>query len=195
MSDFRQPDRIPWRARPWLPSVLAIALCALLLANWLSPVGFRLIQRSLDAPVLFGTLSLLAACAFTSGRRIRRTWQRLLVRSLGAMVCVLAVPVGCTSFVFRVDALPLAKITVRSDRVVAYRMAGGAVGPHYTEFREERSVLPGVLLARVVGYIPDLGSVALSVASVSTLRVVVEDDAEGGTQYLFECPVTPLLPW
>jgi hypothetical protein len=167
----------------------------MLLANWLSPVGFRLNQRSLDALVLFGTLSLLSACVFTSGRRIRTTWQRLMVRSLGAMVFVLAVPVGCTSFVFRVDALPVAEITVRSDRVVAYWMAGGAIGPHYTEFREERSVLPGVLLARVVGYIPDVGSVTLSFTSGSTLRAVVADDAEGGTQYLFERPVTPLLPW
>lgn len=194
MPEVSQPARIPWHARPWLPSVLAITLCALLLANWLSPVGFRLNQRSLNAPVLFGTLSLLAACAFTSGRRIRTTWQRLLVRSLGAMVCVLAVPVGCTSFVFRVDGLPVAEIAVRSDRVVAYWMSGGAVGPHYTEFREERSVLPGVLLARVVGYIPDLGSVTLSVTSGSTLIAVVADDAEGGTRHLFECPLTPLLP-
>jgi hypothetical protein len=195
MPDVRQRARIPWHGRPWLPSVLALALCALLVANWLSPVGFRLNQRSLDALVLFGTLSLLSACAFTSGRRMRTTWQRLLVRSLGAMVCLLAVPAGCISFVFRVDALPVAEIVVRSDRVVAYWMVGGAVGPHYTEFREERSVLPGVLLARVVGYSPDIGSVTLSVTSGSTLRAVIADDAEVGTQHLFECPVAPLLPW
>ena len=111
------------------------------------------------------------------------------------MVCVLAVPAGCTSFVFRLDALPVAEITVRSDRVVAYWMVGGAVGPHYTEFREERSVLPGVLLARVVGYSPDIGSVRLSVTSGNTLRAVIADDTEVGTQHLFECPVAPLLPW
>jgi hypothetical protein len=87
------------------------------------------------------------------------------------------------------------EIVVGSDRVVAYWMVGGAVGPHYTEFREERSVLPGVLLARVVGYSPDVGSVTLLVASGSTLRAVAADDAEGGTQHLFECPVVPLLPW
>ena len=92
MPDLRQRVRIPWHTRPWLPSVLALALCALLLANWLSPVGLRLNQRSLDSLVLFGTLSLLSACAFMRGRRMRTTWQRLLVRSLGAVVCVLAVP-------------------------------------------------------------------------------------------------------
>jgi hypothetical protein len=42
------------------------------------------------------------------------TLQRLLVRSLGAMVCVLAVLAGCISFVFRVNALSVAKILVRS---------------------------------------------------------------------------------
>jgi hypothetical protein len=110
------------------------------------------------------------------------------------MVCVLAVFAGGISFVFRVDAFPVAEIVVRSDRVVAYWMVGGAVGPHYTEFREERSVLPGVLLARVVGYSPDVGSVTLSVASGSILRAVVADDAEGGTQHLLEFPVAPLLP-
>ena len=56
-------------------------------------------------------------------------------------------------------------------------------------------MLPGVLLARVVGYIPDLGSVTLSVTSGSTLRAAVADDTEGGTRHLFECPLTPLLPW
>jgi hypothetical protein len=195
MPDVRQRALVPWHARPWLPSVLALALCALLLANWLSPVGFRLNQRSLDALVLFGTLALLSAWAFTSGRRMRTTWQRLLLRSLGAMVCVLAVFAGGISFVFRVDAVPVAEIVVGPDRVVAYWMVGGAVGPHYTEFREERSVLPGVLLARVVGYSSDVGSVTLLVASGSTLRAVVADDAEGGKQHLFECPVAPLLPW
>jgi hypothetical protein len=102
---------------------------------------------------------------------MRTTWQRLLVRSLGAMVCVLAVPAGCTSFVFRVDALTVAEIVVRSDRVVAYWMVGGAFGPHYTEFREERSVLPGVLLARVVGYSPAVGSVIQSNSVKSTAHV------------------------
>ena len=194
MPDVRQSNRIPWHARPWLPSVLALALCALLLANWFSPVGFRLNQRSLDALVLFSALSLLSAWASTSGRRMRTTWQRLLVRSLGAIILVPAILAGCISFVFRVDALPVAKIVVGSDRVVAYSIAGGTVGPHYTEFREERSVLPGILLARVVGYSPDIGRVALSVTSGGTLRAVVADDAEGGARYLFEFPVTPLLP-
>jgi hypothetical protein len=113
-------------------------------------------------------------------------WQRLLVRSLGAIIFVLASLAGCISFVFRVDALPVAEIVVGSDRVVAYSMAGGAAGPHYTEYREERSVLPGILLARVVGYSPDIGRVALSVTSGGTLRTVVVDDAEGGERHLFE---------
>ena len=195
MPDVRQRSRSPWHARPWLPSVLALALCALLLANWLSPVGFRLNRRSLDALVLFSALSLISAWASTSGRWMHITWQRLLVRSLGAIIFVPAVLAGCISFVFRVDALPVAEIVVGSDRVVAYWMVGGAVGPHYTEFREERSVLPGVLLARVVGYSHDIGRVALSVTSGSTLRAVVGDDAEGGARHLFECPVAPLLPW
>jgi hypothetical protein len=98
------------------------------------------------------------------------TLQRLLVRSLGAMVCVLAVLAGCISFVFRVNALPVAKILVRSDTVVAYWMVGGAVGPHYTEFRDERSALPGVLLARVIGYSANIGSVVLSVTAGNTPR-------------------------
>ena len=123
------------------------------------------------------------------------TLQRLLVRSLGAMVCVLAVLAGCISFVFRVNALPVAKILVRSDTVVAYWIVGGAVGPHYTEFRDERSVLPGVLLARVIGYSANIGSVVLSVTAGNTLSAVVADDTEGGTRHLFECPVVPLLPW
>jgi hypothetical protein len=195
MPDVRQRNRIPWHARPWLSSVLALALCALLLANWLSPVGFRLNRRSLDAPVLFSALSLLSAFASTSGRRMRTTWQRLLVRPLGALICVLAVLAGCISFLFQVDALPIAEIVVRSDRVVAYWMVGGAVGPHYTEFREEQSVLPGILLARVVGYSPNIGSVTLSVTSGSTLRAVVADDAGGGARHLFESRVAPLLPW
>jgi len=175
--------------------VLALALCALLLANWLSPVGFRLNPRSFDSRVLFSTLCLLSACGFRSGRRIATTWQRLSVRSLGALVCMLAVPAGCTSLVFRVDALPVADIAVRSDRVIAYWMAGGAVGPHYTEFRQERAVLPGIVLARVLGYSPDIGSVTLSVSSGGTVTAVVTDDAGVGAQNLFEYPVTPLLPW
>jgi hypothetical protein len=145
--------------------------------------------------VLVGALCLLSAWAFTSGRRTPTTWQRLLVRSLGAIVFVLAVPAGCIGFVFRVEALPVAEIVVRSDRVVAYWVVGGAVGPHYTEFREERSMLPGVLLVRVVGYSHDVGSVKFSVTSGSTLRAVVTDDAERGTPHLFEFPVAPLLPW
>jgi len=195
MPEVRQRTRIPRRARLWLPSAFALAVCALLLANWLSPVGFRLNQRSLDAPVLFGALSFLSALASKSGQRMRTTWQRLLLRSMGALICVLAILAGCISFFFRVDALPVAEILVRSDRVVAYRMVGGAVGPHYTEFREERSVLPGVLLARIVGYCPEVGSVTLSVTSENTLRAVVADDAEGAARDLFECPVVPLLPW
>jgi len=195
MPDFRQRVRTPWNTRPWLPSILALALCVLFLANWLSPVGFRLHQRSLDSPVLFGALCLLSAYAFTSGRRLGSTWQRLFVQSLGAVVCVLAVPAGCSRVVFRVDAFPVADITVRSDRVVAYWMAGGAVGPHYTEFRQERAVLPGVVLARVLGDSPDIGSVTLSVSSGGTVTAVVTDDADVGAQNLFEYPVTPLLPW
>jgi hypothetical protein len=84
---------------------------------------------------------------------------------------------------------------VRPDRVVAYWMVGGALGPHYTEFREERSVLPGVLLARIVGYSPEVGSVTLSVTSENRLRAVVADDAGGAVRDLCECPVVPLLPW
>jgi len=85
MPEVRQRTRIPRRARLWLPSVVALAVCALLLANWLSPVGFRLNQRFLDAPVLFGALLLLSAFASKSGQRMRETWQRLLLRSLGAL--------------------------------------------------------------------------------------------------------------
>ena len=181
--------------RLWLPGTLALALCVFLLANWISPLGFRLNERSLDAPVLFGTLSLLSACAFMMGRQVGTTWQRLLTRSLGALVFVLAVPVGCTSFVFRIDALPVAHISVGSDRVVAYWMVGGAMGPHYTQFREERSVVPGLLLARVVGYSPYIGDVTLSVNFGNTLRAVVAEDTERGSRHLFECRVAPLLPW
>lgn len=195
MPDLRQHVPIPWHIRPWLPGVFALTLCALLLANWLGPVGFRLHQRSLDSPVLFGALCLLSAYAFIRGRRIGSTWQRLSVRSLGAIVCMLAVPAGCASLVFRVDALPVADIAVRSDRVVAYWMAGGAVGPHYTEFRQERAVLPGVVLARVLGYSPDIGSVTVSVSSRGTVTAVVTDDADVGAQNLFEYSATPLLPW
>lgn len=126
---------------------------------------------------------------------MRTTWQLFLMRSLGTIVCVLAILAGCISCVFWVDAFPVAEIVVRSDRVVAYWMVGGAVGPHYTEFREERSVLPGVLLERVVGYSPAVGDVTLSVTSKGTLRAVVEDDTAGGTQHVVECAVTPLLPW
>ena len=195
MPDLPEHVRIRSHSWPWLPSVLALAFCALLLANWLSPVGFRIHPRSLDSPVLFGALCLLSAYALTSGRQLGSTWQRLSVSSLGAIVCVLAVPAGCASFVFRVDALPVADIAVRSDRVVAYWMAGGAVGPHYTEFRQERAVLPGVVLARVLGDSPDIGNVTLSVSSGGTVTAVVSDDTDVGAQNLFEYPVTPLLPW
>ena len=195
MPEVRQRMRIPRRARQWLPGVVALAVCALLLANWLSPVGFRLNQRSLDAPVLFGALFLLAALASKSGQRMRETWQRVLLRSLGALLCVFAILAGCVSFFFRVDALPVAEILVWPDRVVAYWMVGGAVGPHYTELREERSVLPGVLLARIVGYSPEVGSVTLSVTADNRLRAVVADDAGGAVRDRFECPVVALLPW
>jgi hypothetical protein len=114
---------------------------------------------------------------------------------LGTLVFVLAVPVGYTSFVFRVDALPVADVSVGSDRVVAYWMVGGAVGPQYTEFREERSVLPGLLLARVIGYIPYIGDVTLSADFANTLRAVVAEDTERGSLHHFECRVAPLLPW
>jgi len=175
-------------------AALALALCALLLANWLSPIGFRFSERSVDAPVFFIALSVLSARAFMMGSQIRPTWQRLLMRSLGALVFALAVPVGCTTFIFRVDALPVADVSVGSDRVVAYWMVGGAMGPHYTEFRQERSVLPGLLLAGVVGYSPYIGDVALSVNPGNTLRGVIADDTEG-SPHRFECRVAPLLPW
>ena len=181
--------------RLWLPGALALTFCALLLANWLSPVGFRLKERFMDAPVLFGTLSLLSAYAFMRGRQIRTTWRRLLMRALGALVFVLVVLVGCTTFVFRVDALPVADISVGYDRVVAYWMVGGAMGPHYTEFREERSVVPGLLLARVVGYSPYIGDVTLSLNFGNTLQAVVAEDTERGSLHPFECRVAPLLPW
>jgi hypothetical protein len=125
---------------------------------------------------------------------MRETWQRVLLISLGALICVFAFLAGCISSFFRVDALPVAEILVQPDRV-AYWMVGGAVGPHYTEFREERSVLPGVLLARVVGYSPEVGSVTLSVTSDNRLLAVVADDAGGAVWDLLECPVVPLLPW
>src|SRR4051794_15565191 len=108
MPNFSQRVRNSWQTRPWLPSILALAFCALLLANWFSPVGFRLHPRSVDSPVLFGALCLLSVYAFTSGRRLSSTWQRLSVSSLGAIVCVLAVPAGCASLLFRVDALSVA---------------------------------------------------------------------------------------
>jgi hypothetical protein len=107
----------------------------------------------------------------------------------------LELDVSIGEFAGDADVVRVGTVVAGSDRVVAYSMVGGAVGPHYTEFREERSVLPGILLARVVGYSPDIGRVALSVTSGGTLRAAVADDAEGGARYLFEFPVTRLLPW
>lgn len=181
--------------RPWLPGVLALALCALLVVNWIGPVGFRLHERSLDAPVLFGTLSLLSACGLATARHVRKTWQRQLLRSLCALTFVPAVCVGCISVVFRVDALPVAHTSVGSDRVVAYWRSGGAVGPHFTEFREERSIAPGLLLTRALGDSPYIGDVTLSIVSGNTLRAVVAYDTERGSRDRFECRVVPLLPW
>jgi hypothetical protein len=179
----------------WLPGVLALALCVLLLINWLSPVGFRLNERSFDGPVLFGTLFLLSAWAIVKGRQFRPSWQSLLVRLIGVSIFVLAIPAGCTSLFFRVAALPVAHISYGSDRVTAYWMTGGAVGPHYTEFREERPIVPGLLLARVVGYSPYIGEVTLSVSHGNTFRAVVSDGPRGASPDLFECSVTALLPW
>ena len=195
MPTLTKHGRVCSRSRPWLSSVLALAFCALVVANWLAPVGFRIRPRSVDSPGLFGALCLLSVYAFTSGRRLSSTWQRLSVSSLSAIVCVLAVPTGCASFVFRLDALPVADIAVRSDRVVAYWMAGGAFGPHYTEFRQERAVLPGIVLARVLGYSPNIGSVTLSVSSGGTVTAVTTDDGDVGAQTRVSYPVTPLLPW
>lgn len=181
--------------RRWLPGVLALALCAMLFANWITPVGFRLHERSLDAPVLFGTLSLLSACTFVTGRQIRKAWQRRLLRSLGVLIFVPAACTGCINSVFHVAALPVADISVGSDTVVAYWIEGGAVGPHFTEFREERSVAPGLLLVRVLGDSPYIGAVTLSVVSENTVRAVVAYDRERGSRDRFECRVVPLLPW
>jgi hypothetical protein len=178
-----------------VPVVLALALCALLLINWVSPLGFRFTERSLDAPVLFGALSLLSAFAVLRGGQIRRTWLRLLVRTAGVSILMLAIPSGCTRCVFWIDALPVAHLSIGSDRVVAYLMAGGAVGPHYTEFREERPVVPGLVLARVVGYSPYIGDVTLAVSDGNSLRAVVSEDTEGGSPHVFEYQVAPLLRW
>ena len=181
--------------RPWVPCLCALTVCALLVANWATPVGIRFQEQSLDAPVLFGTLSVLSAYALVAGRQIRATWLRLLLRSLGALILVLAVPVGCTGIVFRVGALSVAHISVGSDRVVTYWMSGGAVGPHFTEFRQERSVAPGLVLARVLGDSPYIGDVTLAVVSGNTLRAEVAEGGKTGLRDLFECRVPPLLPW
>jgi hypothetical protein len=114
---------------------------------------------------------------------------------MGVSILVLAIPASCTSLVLRVAALPVAHISFGSDRVTAYWMTGGAVGPHYTEFREERPVVPGLLLVRVVGYSPYLGDVTLSISYGNTFRAVVSKGPRGASPDLFQCRVTPLLPW
>jgi hypothetical protein len=75
------------------------------------------------------------------------------------------------------------------------REFSAAVSQIGMQFREERSVVPGLLLARVVGYSPYIGDVTLSVNFGNTVRAEVAEDTERGSRHLFECRVAPLLPW
>ena len=179
--------------RPWSQIAWASAIATCLIGNWLAPVGIRLKWRALDAPALFISVLLLSLWVYAAASLISTRGPRLLARGLGTFMCMLAVPVGCAGFLFRVDALPVATTSIGSDKVVASWMAGGAVGPHFTEFRQERSVLPGLLLARTIGSSDYLGDVTMSFTPPHSLRAAVADDS-AGSPHVIDMSVSPLLP-
>ena len=182
------------RGHPWSQSVLPLALCALLVGNWLAPVGLRLQSRTLNAPALFGGLLLLSIWSFFAVKRISAGWRRRLLRALVIAIWLFAILAGCTSLVLRVDVLPLTWTTFGSDRMVASSVAGGAVGPHYTEFRQERTILPGLVLARLIGSSDYVGDVTMSFPAPQLVRATIADTTPG-SPHVFEAHVSPLLPW
>jgi energy-coupling factor transporter transmembrane protein EcfT len=171
---FQAPARIGASAlAPWWRIAMAMLVAAVLIGNWLAPIGIRLQWRSFDAPVLFLLLLLLSLWAFSAAAAIASRRGRYMGRGLSALSLAFAIPPAVAAFVLPVTAEPVAVATVGSDQVVASLMAGAAMGPHYTEFRQERRIVTGLLLARYLGSSDYIGDVTMSFTPPYSLRAVV----------------------
>jgi hypothetical protein len=191
---FKVGARVGGSISPECNIALASIISGIFIANWLAPIGLRLQWRRFDAPVLFLSLLLLSWVTYSATRSIRSRSVRYLVRGLSVLVCVFAIPPGIAGFVWPVSAEPVAVTSVGADQIVASLMAGGAVGPHYTEFRQQRSVLPGLVLTRYIGSSDHIGDVTLSFVPPHTLHAVVRPFNLSNAPTVIELSVSPLPP-
>jgi hypothetical protein len=95
---------------------------------------------------------------------------------------------------FGVDVFPIEVATTGGNQIVASMVAGGAFGPHFTEFREQKRVLPGLIFVRTIGYSDAIGSVTFTVSSPGRVRATISGDTPM-TSAVFEARVAPLAPW
>ena len=181
------------RIRPAIRSLVALGLFGAMLGNYYSPTSLRLGWRAFDAPLFCGGLVLLAAVAFRSAAYLITKWTRILIRLIAGAALGFGVLVTAVTLLFWVKIYPVAVATSGANRIVANMAAGGAVGPHYTEFREERPIIVGLILAQTLGYSDAIGDVTLTISPPDGLHAVIEDDASGETR-TFETRIPPLMP-